>query len=181
VTAGQAPPTYDAGTFLVPKKDLVGVLQGKRPKVAQGLENAAPLAEELRRFRLKTAPLTDEVIEWRERPHDDLVLAIGVAAWYGERHTPVGVIVVDVGVDVRPQWHSGWWPCGDRAAGAAARRRGFTVAVAAWQGVGPGPVLRRRVPAGPALPDPPAVVVEVVTSVGAGRGRPTASHPRWRS
>src|SRR5262245_35790463 len=27
VTAGQAPPTYDAGTFLVPKKDLIGVLQ----------------------------------------------------------------------------------------------------------------------------------------------------------
>jgi hypothetical protein len=114
VTAGQAPPTYDAGTFLVPKKDLVGVmlvlLQGKRLKVAQSLAMAATLAEELQQFRLRTVPLTDDVIEWRERPHDDLVLAVAVAAWCGERHTPVGVLVVDAGVEVRPRWGSGRWP-----------------------------------------------------------------------
>jgi hypothetical protein len=84
VTAGQAPPTYDAGTFRVPKKDVVGVLQvllqGKRLKVAPGLEMAVALAEELQQFRLKTVPLTDAVVEWRERPHDDLVLAVAVAA-----------------------------------------------------------------------------------------------------
>jgi hypothetical protein len=89
VTASQAPPTYDAGTFLVPKKDLVGVLQvllqGRRLKVAPALEMAATLAEELQQFRLKAVPLTEDVVEWRERPHDDLVLAVAVAAWQGER------------------------------------------------------------------------------------------------
>jgi hypothetical protein len=91
VTAGQTPPFYDAGTFLVPKKDLVGVLQvllqGKRLKVAPALEMATTLAEELQQFRLKTVPPSDVVVvEWRERPHDDLVLAVAVAAWYGERY-----------------------------------------------------------------------------------------------
>jgi hypothetical protein len=56
---------------------------------------------------LKTVPLTDDVVESRERPHDDLVLAVAVAAWYGERFTPVGVIVLDEGVEVRPPWRSG--------------------------------------------------------------------------
>jgi hypothetical protein len=38
------------------------------------------IAKELQQFRPKTVPLTDDVIEWRERPHDDLVLAVAVAA-----------------------------------------------------------------------------------------------------
>jgi hypothetical protein len=86
------------------------LLQSKRLKVAQGLGMAGTLAEELQQFRLKAVPLTEDVVEWRERPHDDRVLAVAVAAWYGERYTSVGVIVLDAGADVRPRWHSGWWP-----------------------------------------------------------------------
>ena len=89
VTAGHSAGRDDHGRELVPKKDLVGVLQvllqGKRLKVAQGLDMAATLAEELQQFRLKTVPLSDNEVEWRERPHDDLVLAVVVAAWQGER------------------------------------------------------------------------------------------------
>jgi hypothetical protein len=80
VTAGHSAGTDDRGGDLVPKKDLVGVLQvllqGKRLTVAQGLEFAGTLAEELQQFRLKTVSLTDDVVEWRERPHDDLVFAV---------------------------------------------------------------------------------------------------------
>jgi hypothetical protein len=106
VTAGHSAGTDDRGGNLVPKKDLVAVLQvlpqGKRLQVAKGLEIAATLADELQQFRLRTVPLTDDVVEWRERPHDDLVLAVAVAAWYGERYTSVGVIVLDEGMEVRP-------------------------------------------------------------------------------
>ena len=34
---------------------------------------AAKLADDLQQFRMKTVPLTDDVVEWRERPHDALV------------------------------------------------------------------------------------------------------------
>jgi hypothetical protein len=112
VTAGQAPPTYHAGTFLVPKKDLVGVLQvllqGKQLKVAQDLAFAGTLAEELQQCRMKTVPLSDDVVEWRERPHDDLVLA-AVAAWQGERGPGFAVIVCEGdSVPARPRWWSPW-------------------------------------------------------------------------
>jgi hypothetical protein len=43
------------------------------------------LADELQHFRLKTLPTTEDALEWRERPHDDLVFAVAVAAWQGER------------------------------------------------------------------------------------------------
>jgi hypothetical protein len=75
------------GGHLVPKQDLVGVLQvllqGKRIRVSQELALSAMLLEELHQFRMKAVPLTDDVIEWRERPHDDLVLAVAVAACQG--------------------------------------------------------------------------------------------------
>jgi hypothetical protein len=93
VTAGHGAGTDDHGGRLVPKKDLVGalqvLLQAKRLKVAPALEMAATLAEELQQFRLKTVPLTDDVVEWRERPHDDLVFAVAVAAWQGARPSPL--------------------------------------------------------------------------------------------
>jgi hypothetical protein len=76
----------------VPKKDLVGVLQvllqERRLKVAPALEHAATLAGELQHFQLKTVPLKPDVLEWRERPHDDLVLAVAIAAWLADRPVP---------------------------------------------------------------------------------------------
>jgi hypothetical protein len=39
------------------------------------------------RASLKVASGTDEV-RWREREHDDLVLAAALAAWEGERNSP---------------------------------------------------------------------------------------------
>ena len=71
------------------KKDLVGVLQvllqEKRLKVAPALEHAAMLATELQQFQLKAISLDPCAVEWREQPHDDLVLAVAVAAWQAER------------------------------------------------------------------------------------------------
>ncbi|HEX3149845.1 MAG TPA: hypothetical protein VHR66_17340 [Gemmataceae bacterium] len=48
-------------------------------------------------------------VEWRERPHDDLVLAVAVAAWQAERHVPGFFIkVVSAGATVRPERLTRW-------------------------------------------------------------------------
>jgi hypothetical protein len=73
----------------VPKKDLVGVLEvllgSSRLKIATSLPDAETLLEELRTFRAKITLAGNETFSaWRERDHDDLVLAAALAAWLGE-------------------------------------------------------------------------------------------------
>ena len=95
VTAGHGVEVDGWGGWLVPKKDLVGVLQvllqEKRLKVSRDLAHARTLTAELHQFQLKAVPLKPDALEWRERPHDDLVLAVGIAAWQAVRYFPVGV------------------------------------------------------------------------------------------
>jgi hypothetical protein len=68
----------------VAKKDLVGAvqapLQDGRLKFAEALPLTAVLVRELAAFRVKVTLAGNETFEaWRERDHDDLVLA-GAAA-----------------------------------------------------------------------------------------------------
>jgi hypothetical protein len=91
VTAGYAV-TWEAGVWHVPRKELVGclqvLLQTRRLRVADLPERAA-LAEGLQAFRAKiTAAGDDSLDSWRERDHDDLVLAVGLACWLGEQVGP---------------------------------------------------------------------------------------------
>jgi hypothetical protein len=70
----------------VPKKDLVGAvlapLQTRRLTIAKGLELAETLGKELEEFRVKVTPDRNETFaSWRERSHDDLVLATALAVW----------------------------------------------------------------------------------------------------
>lgn len=94
ITAGsKATRDEDARTWRVPKKDLVSVvqvlLQGQRLHVAQALPEAATLVRELLAFRVKITAHANETFEaWRESAHDDLVLALALAAWYAERGRP---------------------------------------------------------------------------------------------
>jgi len=56
-------------------------------KIPSGLEYARELVEELQHFQMKP-PLASEAmadVSWRERPHDDLVLALALACWQTER------------------------------------------------------------------------------------------------
>jgi hypothetical protein len=112
VTAGHAAAPDERGGWLVPKKDLVGLLQvllqEKRLKVAQTLEHARTLTEELHQFQLKAVPLKPDAVEWRERPHDDLVLAVGIAAWQAERYFPFGIWFISA-PDPEPRPLFGWW------------------------------------------------------------------------
>jgi hypothetical protein len=85
--------TMDRGDFRVPKRDLVGavvvLLHTERLKIAKALPDAAILQDELLNFQVKiTDDATDTYGAWRTGTHDDLVLAVAVAAWYGEREKP---------------------------------------------------------------------------------------------
>ena len=85
ITGGQTP-TFNT----VPKVDLVAVLQtllgNRRLKIADSLPLAAVLMKELEMFRVKvTADRNETFGSWRERDHDDLVLALALACWFAQR------------------------------------------------------------------------------------------------
>jgi hypothetical protein len=82
----------------VAKKNLVGAvqapLQAQRLRFAAGLPLAAVLGKELEAFRAKVTASRTEVFEsWRERDHDDLVLALALALYAGSRGEAVFVCV----------------------------------------------------------------------------------------
>jgi hypothetical protein len=84
ITAG-----HRIGDRTVPKKDLVGAVQAalgtRRLKIAPELPLSDMLRKELETFRVKVSPDRNETFEsWRERDHDDLVLALALAVWRGE-------------------------------------------------------------------------------------------------
>ena len=79
----------DGVHYRVPKRDLVGIvqvlLQERRLRIAQALPEARTLQQELLNFKVKIDPLTahDSYSAWREGQHDDLVLALALACWWG--------------------------------------------------------------------------------------------------
>src|SRR5215210_417342 len=91
-------------SFHVPKRDLVSVfavlLQSGRIRVAQDLPAAQLLVQELLNFRVKISLSGRDSYgageEWRDGAHDDLVLAVALAAWYGENAPtpPMGVVAL---------------------------------------------------------------------------------------
>jgi hypothetical protein len=90
ITAGHQASLGERGGWLVPKKELVStlqvLLQSRRIKVAPTLPAAQILVQELMNFRTKVTASTNDTLEaWREGQHDDLLLAVAIAAWQGER------------------------------------------------------------------------------------------------
>jgi hypothetical protein len=82
--------SVDGRHYRVPKRDLVAVLQvllqSKRLLVAASLPEAGTLVKEMLSFRVKiTEHANDTYAAWRENAHDDLVLAVAIACWFGER------------------------------------------------------------------------------------------------
>lgn len=90
--------------YRVPKKDLVGILQillgFRRLKIVPKLELADTIVKEFQRFKVKVKATTgtESFEAWRERDHDDLVLAVALACWFGER----GKVKLDVGWLTKP-------------------------------------------------------------------------------
>ena len=84
----------DGGDYRVPKRDLVStaqvLLQTGRLKIAKELKEAQTLTSELLAFKVNINlrghdSYGNDVGPWRrENAHDDLVLAVALAAWWGE-------------------------------------------------------------------------------------------------
>jgi hypothetical protein len=96
ITGGDAV-SRDGLDYRVPKRDLVSVvqvlLQSERLKIARALPEAQTLTSELLAFKVSISlkghdSYGNDVGPWRENPHDDLVLAVALACWYGEKYKP---------------------------------------------------------------------------------------------
>jgi hypothetical protein len=94
--------SHVGANWRVPKRDLVGVvqvlLQQRRLQFAAQLALTATLTRELLDFRVKIDPTTahDSYSAWHEKDHDDLVLALALAMWWGERQAATTVPPLDM-------------------------------------------------------------------------------------
>jgi hypothetical protein len=101
ITGGAEITTGIDGYLHLPKVELASVLQvllqERRLQIARSLPEAETLARELSTFSVKTSPTGHETFEsWRERDHDDLVFAVGLACWFAERWEAPSSSVVEV-------------------------------------------------------------------------------------
>jgi hypothetical protein len=90
ITGGTRATRQEDGSWHVPKKALVTnavvLMESNRLKIAPTLSEARVLVKELQNFRVKVTVSANEVFEaWREGMHDDLVLALCLACWAGEK------------------------------------------------------------------------------------------------
>lgn len=89
ITGGEQE-SYSDGFWRVPKRELLGALtllfQRGELRISEKLPEYAVLVRELLNFRVKiTASGNDTYGNWREAEHDDLVLAVALAAWRAMR------------------------------------------------------------------------------------------------
>jgi hypothetical protein len=90
VTAGHRHTSDERGGWCVPRQELAAtlqvLLQSRRLQVTPALPEVAMLVRELAAFQVKVTVTTkeEELAAWREGTHDDLVLAVAVAAWLGQ-------------------------------------------------------------------------------------------------
>jgi hypothetical protein len=89
ITAGHQVTRAEDGVWHVAKKELVStlqtLLQTGRLKIAN-LPERPLLLKEMQLFRVKVTAAAHETFEaWRDRDHDDMVLATALACWAGER------------------------------------------------------------------------------------------------
>jgi hypothetical protein len=106
--------SHEGESWRVPKRDLVGVLQvllqTGRLKVASRLKLGTVLSQEMLNFKVKIDPMTahDSYSAWREEDHDDLVLSVALAAWYGENGPkPIPVVQIPL-LRKKSKWMREW-------------------------------------------------------------------------
>jgi len=90
ITGGFEENRVSSSEFNIPKRNLVStlavLLQSGRLKVAPDLAESETFIGELSNFKVKiSAAGHDSYNDWRESIHDDLVLSVALAAWFGER------------------------------------------------------------------------------------------------
>jgi hypothetical protein len=90
ITGGFDENRVASNDYRIPKRNLVStlavLLQSGRLKVAPTLAEGETFVSELSNFKVKiSAAGHDSYNAWRESVHDDLVLSVALAAWFGER------------------------------------------------------------------------------------------------
>jgi hypothetical protein len=79
------------GVRTVAKRSIITTaliaLQTRHLRIARKLELGPVLQEELLNFRMNPPKLTDSIEAIREGPNDDLVFAVSIACWWGERYS----------------------------------------------------------------------------------------------
>ena len=126
ITSGSEVNQDPDGGWRVPKKDLVAdvavAMQNGRFEVVEQLEHAATLRREMQTFRARYSLAGNQTFaagdDWRQGNHDDLVLAVALSLWWGERKTSRGGEVIaesyaNVGGQDRAGaidalWEAGW-------------------------------------------------------------------------
>ncbi len=92
ITGGDSVTKVEDGGLRVPKRDLASaplvLMQNGQLKIAAEMPLADTLKRELLNFKVKINIATghDSYEAWREGDHDDLVLAVAMACWCGERY-----------------------------------------------------------------------------------------------
>jgi len=85
ITAGNEQTRIDDNRWHVPKGILISTLDARlhlgELRIAAGLTEAGPLAEELKDFQRKVSAAGRSTWEARVGKHDDLVLAVALALW----------------------------------------------------------------------------------------------------
>jgi hypothetical protein len=78
-----------AGEHRVPKVNLISgvqlLLQSRQLHFAQGMSETPVLLKELLNYRFKAPPAPNEIYDPRDGQHDDLVLALALGCWWGEK------------------------------------------------------------------------------------------------
>ncbi len=88
--------THEGREYKVPKRDLISstqiLLQSRRLKFAPAMPFVETLTREFESYQMKIDLSTghDSYGQWREGQHDDLVLAVALAAWWAETRHGVG-------------------------------------------------------------------------------------------
>jgi hypothetical protein len=81
---------YEEGYYNVPKRELVSMLQillgNRRLKIAENLPDTQMLVHELLNFQMTINEKANDVYEGRQGVHDDMVLAVALAAWYSDTY-----------------------------------------------------------------------------------------------
>lgn len=81
------------GEWRVPRLELVGALrvlyEAGRLETAKKLELLPTLLEEIRAFKMQRTRIDlNDPESWRERPDEDLILAVALTAWRASRRVP---------------------------------------------------------------------------------------------
>lgn len=88
--------SLDGSGCTVPRAELVSVvqalLQSRRLRLARGLPFGELLLRELQDFLVRLTPTTEDMLDWRQGPEDDLVFAVPLACWHAERRPRAGVV-----------------------------------------------------------------------------------------